>query len=84
MSRFYFHLVSKEHALRDYEGIDLRELSAAHWHGVKLLLEIRKFSRGAEAEWMVKISDETGAIPLVVLPPPLYRHRVMGSTLTTP
>jgi hypothetical protein len=71
MPRYFFHLVSRENMVRDDQGVYLSELSAAHWYGLKLQYQIRQYSREPACVWMVKVSDDSGATPLVILPRPV-------------
>jgi len=70
MPRYFFHLVSPDHALPDHEGVELDELSAAHGHALKLQRQIRVYVNDLTTEWTVKVSDDTGATPLIILPWP--------------
>ena len=71
MPRYYFHLISDHHVVHDDQGVQLAELSAAHWYGLKLQRQIREYSQAPASDWMVKVSDDNGATPLVILPQPL-------------
>jgi hypothetical protein len=71
MPRYFFHLISEHHVVRDGQGVQLAELSAAHWYGLKLQRQIREYSQAQGSDWMVKVSDDNGATPLVILPRPL-------------
>jgi hypothetical protein len=68
MPRYYFHLVSDGHVIDDDEGVELRELSAAHGHALRLQDQIRLYCPEPPCDWIVKVSDHTGASPLVILP----------------
>jgi Domain of unknown function (DUF6894) len=68
MPRYYFHIVSPGHAVRDTRGVELAGLDAAHWHAMHLIYRLRAHSRDAVEDWVIEIGDESGAIPLVVLP----------------
>ena len=70
MPRYFFHLVSPDHALPDHEGVELDELSAAHGHALKLQRQIRVYVNDLTTEWTVKVSDDTGATQLIILPWP--------------
>ena len=68
MPRYFFHLISDGLVIVDEEGIPFSELSAAHRHGVKLQDQIRLYCPEPPCDWIVKVSDHTGATPLVILP----------------
>ena len=84
MPRYFFHLVSADHALRDDEGLDLEELSAAHRHALKLQRQIRVYVNDLTTEWTVKVSDDRGATALIILPWPdnenVWRDRMRMAT----
>jgi hypothetical protein len=68
MPRYYFHIVSPGNSVRDTHGVELAGLDAAHWHAMHLIYRLRAQSRDAVEDWVIEIGDESGAIPLVVLP----------------
>lgn len=71
MPHYFFHLVSRENVVRDDQGVCLSELSAAHCYGLKLQRQIRQYSQEPACIWMVKVSDDSGVTPLVILPQPV-------------
>jgi hypothetical protein len=68
MPRYYFHIVSLGNSVRDGRGVELPGLDAAHWHAMHLIYRLRAHACDAVEDWVIEISDETGATPLVVLP----------------
>jgi hypothetical protein len=76
MPRYFFHLVSASNPVRDTEGVELTGLDAAHWHAMHLIFRLRTQAAEAGENWVVEVGDESGAVPLVVLPSsvPLMRH----------
>jgi hypothetical protein len=68
MPRYFFHLSSDGYAIADHEGVELRELSAAHRHAIKLQEQIRLYCPEPPCEWIVKVGDDSGTVPLVILP----------------
>ena len=68
MPRYFFHLISDGLVIADEEGIPFSELSAAPRHAVKLQDQIRLYCPEPPCDWIVKVSDHTGATPLVILP----------------
>lgn len=68
MPRYFFHLVSEGHVVADDEGVHFGELGAAHLYAVKLQDQIRLYCPEPPYDWIVKVSDHTGATPLVILP----------------
>lgn len=76
MPRYFFHLVSASNPVRDTKGVELAGLNAAHWHAMHLVYRLRTQAAEAGEDWVLEVGDESGAIPLVVLPSavPLMRH----------
>ena len=68
MPRYYFHVVSPKNPVRDAYGVELAGLDAAHWHAMHLVYRLREHAPEAGEDWVIEVSDETGARPLVVLP----------------
>jgi hypothetical protein len=68
MSRYFFHLMDHAHIIRDENGVELQGLSAAHLYGLKLQRQILLYSPDEPCDWIVKVSDESGSVPLVILP----------------
>lgn len=70
MPRYFFHLISSDHVLPDDQGLELAELSAAYGHGLKLQHQIRAYAQDFTTDWTIKVGDDSGATPLVILPWP--------------
>ena len=68
MARYFFHLVDQEHVIRDENGVELQGLSAAHLYGVKLQRQILSYSPEEPCDWMIRVTDEGGSVPLIILP----------------
>ena len=68
MPRYYFHVVSPRNPVRDAHGVELAGLDAAHWHAMHLVYRLREHAPETGEDWVIEVSDETGARPLVVLP----------------
>ena len=68
MPRYYFHVVSPKNPVRDAYGVELAGLDAAHWHAMHLVYRLREHAPETGEDWVIEVSDETGARPLVVLP----------------
>ena len=68
MPRYYFHVASPKNPVRDAYGVELAGLDAAHWHAMHLVYRLREHAPEAGEDWVIEVSDETGAVPLVVLP----------------
>ena len=68
MPRYYFHVVSPRNPVRDAHGVELAGLDAAHWHAMHLVYRLREHAPQTGEDWVIEVSDETGARPLVVLP----------------
>lgn len=78
MPRYFFHVVSPTNPVRDTRGVELTGLGAAHWHAMHLVYRLRTHGGEASEDWVVEVGDESGAVPLVVLPwsVPMMRHAV--------
>jgi hypothetical protein len=68
MPRYYFHIVSRTNPVCDVYGVELAGLDAAHWHAMRLVYRLREHAPETSEDWVVAVSDESGARPLVVLP----------------
>jgi hypothetical protein len=68
MPRYFFHVASRSNPVRDRTGVELAGLNAAHWHAMHLIYRLRDHAAEAGEDWVLEVSDETGAIPLVLLP----------------
>ena len=68
MPRYFFHLMSPTHPVRDRNGVELAGLDAAHWHAMRLVYRLREHAAETGEDWVIAIADESGAVPLVVLP----------------
>ncbi len=70
MRRFYFDFVSPRVVIRDGDGVESNDLTAAHWRAVKLALWIRtEFILDCGA-WRIEVRDDQGNRPLAVFVPP--------------
>ena len=83
MPRYYFHLVSPTNPVRDRTGVELAGLAAAHWHATRLVYRLREHAAETGEDWVLKVADELGAIPLVLLPRsvPMLREAAKPSQL---
>jgi hypothetical protein len=72
MARYFFHLMDHDHVIRDENGVELQGLGAAHLYGIKLQQQILLYSPNEPCEWMVRVTEEGGSVPLIILP---QRHR---------
>ena len=79
MPRYYFHVVSPKNPVRDAYGVELAGLDAAHWHAMRLVYRLREHAPETGEDWVIEVSDETGARPLVVLPRAVPMLREAGS-----
>jgi hypothetical protein len=68
MPRYYFHVASPRNPVRDAHGVELAGLDAAYWHAMHLVYRLREHAPETGEDWVIEVSDETGARPLVVLP----------------
>jgi hypothetical protein len=71
----FFHFVSKEDFIPDYEGVALPNLKAAHQHAMRLVGHtIAALADEDLRLWMIEIADERQCVVLTVLfpltPPP--------------
>lgn len=68
MPLYYFHISSGSYCSSDDVGVNLSNLGEAHWYALKLIFKMRAhLSREDDGDWIVKVTDETGAMPLAVL-----------------
>lgn len=83
MPRYYFHLRSQTRPVRDKTGVELSGLEAAHWHAMRLAYRLREHAAETGEDWVPKVADESGAIPLVLLPRsvPMLREAAKPSQL---
>lgn len=83
MPRYYFHVVSPRNPVRDAYGVELAGLDAAHWHAMHLVYRLREHAPEAGEDWVIQVGDESGAVPLVVLPGavPMLSERTAPSEL---
>ena len=86
MPRYYFHVASPKNPVRDVYGVELAGLDAAHWHAMHLVYRLREHAPETGEDWVIEVSDETGARPLVVLPRavPMLRQSLQPSLLGGP
>ena len=68
MPRYYFHVASPRNPVRDAHGVELAGLDAAYCHAMHLVYRLREHAPETGEDWVIEVSDETGARPLVVLP----------------
>lgn len=83
MPRYYFHLKSPSRPVRDKTGVELSGLEAAHWHAMRLAYRLREHAAETGEDWVLNVADESGAIPLVLLPRsvPMLREAAKPSQL---
>jgi len=70
MRRFYFDFVSPAVVIRDGDGVEFNNLTAAHWRAVKLALWIRREFILECGAWRIEVRDDRGSRPLAVFVPP--------------
>ncbi len=77
MPRYFFHLRSPTRPVRDKTGVELSGLEAAHWRAMRLAYRLREHAAETGEDWVIAVSDESGAAPLVVLPSavPMLREK---------
>ena len=68
MPRYYFHLRSPSHPVRDRTGVELSGLEAAHWRAMRLAFRLREHAVETGEDWVIAVADKTGASLLAVLP----------------
>jgi hypothetical protein len=75
MPRYYFHFVSKDEFIPDYDGVVLEDLKVAHGHAMRLILQtVRAMPSEDFRHWHVEVADESQFVALTVLfpaPPPV-------------
>jgi hypothetical protein len=74
MPRYFFHFVSKDDFIPDYDGAVLSGLKAAHGHAVRLVAQTLPILADEDPRhWKIEIADERQFVLLTVLfpaPPP--------------
>jgi hypothetical protein len=75
MPRYFFHFLSKDEFIPDYEGVVLANLNAAHRHAMRLVVQtIPALADEDLRHWKIEIADERQYVALTVLfpvaPPP--------------
>ena len=69
MPLYYFHMTNGLRAFRDYEGVELPDLKAAHCHALANAQHVMKQDRsGSEdwSDWTFEITDGEGRYVLTV------------------
>ena len=69
MSRFYFHVVTTDDSVPDYEGSDLHSLAQCHDHALKIIRECLPCLETDERRWWIQVADWQGKDVLAVLYP---------------
>jgi hypothetical protein len=68
MERYFFHMVSKHQTIEDEIGRELRSLSSAHEHAVRLIQKATTYLSPEDTNgWTIQIVNSTGRVELVVL-----------------
>jgi hypothetical protein len=70
MPRYFFHLIDDGQVWVDDQGVQLKELSTAHEYALKLQRKIREYSAEGPSSLMIKVADDAGQTPLIILPEP--------------
>jgi hypothetical protein len=81
MSRFFFHLASKENNILDANGRELGDLATAHRHAVLLINKMIALGDVDWQGWSINVTDADGRSVLsvlfpVALPPILMQRRL--------
>jgi hypothetical protein len=71
MTRFFFHLSSKDQDIRDPNGRELGDLAAAHRHAVQLIHKIVVLHDMDWRGWSIIVADAGDQSVFSVLFPPL-------------
>jgi hypothetical protein len=70
MPRYFFHLIDDGQVWVDDQGVQLKELSTAHEYALKLQRKIQEYSAESPSRLMIKVADDAGQTPLIILPKP--------------
>ena len=69
MTRFFFHLASRDDTFHDREGRELGDLNAAHRHAMRLIRKAVELDHMDWRGWSIKITDAHNRPILSVLFP---------------
>jgi hypothetical protein len=83
MSRFFFHLASKENNILDTNGREFSDLATAHRHAVLLINKMILLGDVEWQGWSINVTDANGRSVLSVLfpvtSPPIFIPRGLES-----
>ena len=68
MPRYYFHFMWPDDAVRDTQGVELEDFTAAYRHACGLVHQVRIRFSNADEDWWIEVSDGVGGKPTLVLP----------------
>jgi hypothetical protein len=80
MSRFFFHLASKDNTIHDEKGLDLNDLVAAHHHAMMMIHKMTSIDDIDWRGWSIKVTDANQRPVLSVLFPQSYCRYFTNST----
>jgi hypothetical protein len=71
MPRYLFHFVSRGGVVADQEGVELKDLTAAHQHALRLVCKTLPFFAAAAGprEWVIEVESYDPEARLSVLFP---------------
>ena len=72
MSRFFFHLRSKDNTICDEKGLDFNDLAAAHHHARMMIYKMASIDDIDWRGWSIKVTDDSHRSVLSVLFPQSY------------
>ena len=68
MPRYYFHFKWPDDAVRDTQGVELEDFTAAYRHACGLVHQVRIRFADANEDWWIEVSDDQNGKPTVILP----------------
>jgi len=74
MSRFFFHLASKDNTICDEKGFDFNDLAAAHHHAMMMIYKMTSIHDIDWRGWSIKVTDASHRSLLSVLFPQSHCH----------
>jgi hypothetical protein len=83
MSRFFFHLASKDNTIHDEKGLEFNDLATAHQHAMFLIHKMVALGDVDWDGWSIKVTDANQRSALSVLFPQSYCRSFGKSTRYT-
>jgi hypothetical protein len=69
MGLYYFHVLSEDECISDWQGTELKDLSACHEHALRIIGACRPFIQSDPRRWWIDVEDSEGEKRLMVVFP---------------